>query len=75
MMSVDMDEWYQCRWATDHKVPIGLIPLPCSKVIISPINLQVKSSLTEVILEHFDRYDISATFSLPVRLQAITPGW
>jgi peptidoglycan/xylan/chitin deacetylase (PgdA/CDA1 family) len=63
MMSVDMDEWYQCRWATGSQNAYWQDTAsffkdyyksnkPAGEII----------PLTEVILELFDRYDIPATF-------------
>lgn len=63
LMSVDMDEWYQCRWATGSKFAIW----PNTKEFFreyygteKPIGEIIP--LTEKILDLFSKNDITATF-------------
>lgn len=63
LMSVDMDEWYQCRWATGSKYAIW----PDTKTFFNeyygsdrPIGEIIP--LTDKILDLFSTYNITATF-------------
>lgn len=63
MMSVDMDEWYQCRWATGSRYALW----PNTTTFFSeyynhtgPVGEIIP--LTDTILDLFDQYNIRATF-------------
>jgi len=63
MMSVDMDEWYQCRWATGSPYALWPDTLTFFKEYykdVKPVGEMIP--LTETILELFNEYKIYATF-------------
>jgi len=75
MMSVDMDEWYQCRWATGS--PFAFWPdtaalfrdyyqsdRPGGEII----------PLTELILQLFEEFNIQATFFFTGEVAGYYPG-
>lgn len=75
MMSVDMDEWYQCRWATGSKNAYWPDTLtffrdyyhsdkPAGEIV----------PLTDIILEMFQEFNICATFFFTGEIASWYPG-
>lgn len=63
MMSVDMDEWYQCRWATGSEYAIWPDHETCFREYYDSDEPQGEIiPLTKKILNLFDEHSITATF-------------
>lgn len=74
MMSVDMDEWYQCRWATGSSYAIWQDTATFFKEYyqsVKPIGEIIP--LTEKVLELFREHDIRATFFFTGELASYYP--
>lgn len=63
LMSVDMDEWYQCRWATGSKYALWPdVQTFCNEYYKNSRPIGEIIPLTRKILELFSTNDIQATF-------------
>lgn len=75
MMSVDMDEWYQCRWATGSEKAYW----PDTALFFKDYYQSDRPKgeiipLTEIILELFADFNITATFFFTGEIAAYYPG-